>query len=84
MTRSTLSEIALAETYSQKIHLGWKYCQEVGVQYNPVDSISKHPEQVADMIWAHGRYGKRTEAVKKLDAIHVVCAYLSLHGSNAA
>lgn len=76
MTRSTLSEIAFAEKLEHKFHLAWRYCQETGVQYNPIDSYSKHPAAAAEIIWAHGRTGKRSEAIKKIDAIHIVCMYL--------
>lgn len=84
MTQNTLSSIASAETYSQKIHLGWKYCQDSGVQYNAIDSFCKHPAAAAEMIWAHGKYGPRKSALKKLDAMDIVCQFLSLRGGIAA
>lgn len=84
MTRSTLSEIAFAGTREQKLNFAWKYCQEQGVQYDPINSFSKHPAFAADLIWAHGRYGKRSEALKKIDAMHIVCAFLSVNGEKAA
>jgi hypothetical protein len=84
MARSTLSAIACAETLEHKLHFAWKYCQEIEVQYNPVDSISRHPVHVADMIWAHGRQGNRKAALKKIDAMDIVCQFLSLRGEAAA
>lgn len=83
--QSTLSRIASAEKLEQKIHYAWKYCQETNVRYTKnIEHRISSPESVATMIWAHGRYGKRSQAIKKLDAINIVCAYLSLRGGNAA
>lgn len=75
--QSALSRIANAEKKEQKLHFAWQYCQEIGLQYNPIDSYNRTPAGVMDMIHAHGRYGKKTEALKKIDAIHLVTAYLT-------
>lgn len=75
--QSTLSRIANAEKKEQKLHFAWQYCQEIGVQYNPIDSHSRTPWAAAKMIHAHGRYGKKSEALKKIDAIHLVSSYLT-------
>ncbi|GAA5561536.1 hypothetical protein NNO95_04890 [Acinetobacter baumannii] len=74
---SALSKIAAANKLEHKLHYAWQYCKEVEVQYSPMDSLSKEPWNAAEMIWAHGRYGKRSEALKKIDAIHLVCTYLN-------
>lgn len=76
-TPSALSKIAAAEKIEHKLHFAWQYCQEIGVKYNPIDSYSCTPWAAADMIHAHGRYGKRSEAIKKNDAIHLVCMFLT-------
>lgn len=74
---SVLSKIATAEKLEHKLHFAWQYCQEINVQYNPSNSYNRMPEAAAEMIWAHGRYGKRSEALKKIDSIHIVSAYLA-------
>lgn len=74
---SALSKIAAADKLELKLHYAWLYCEELGVQYKPLDSRSKEPWNAAEMIWAHGRYGKRSEALKKIDAIHLVCMFLT-------
>ncbi|HGL4551090.1 hypothetical protein [Acinetobacter baumannii] len=74
---SALSKIAAANKLEHKLHYAWQYCEEVKVQHNPIDSLSKEPWNAAEMIWAHGRYGKRSEVIKKIDAIHLVCMFLS-------
>lgn len=77
---SVLSKIAAAEKLEHKLHFAWQYCESVGVQYSPIDSYNRTPWAVADMVHAHGRYGPRSEAIKKADAIHLVSMYLTYKG----
>lgn len=77
MTRSTLSSIATAEKLEHKLRYAWEYCEETNVRYTKnIEHRISSPESAAEMIWAHGRYGKRSEAIKKIDAMHLVCMYL--------
>lgn len=81
---SHLSEIAFAETIEHKLHHAWKYLSETGTCYtNRIEDRLKSPETAVKMIHAHGRYGKRSEALKKIDAMEIVCAFLSVQGGDA-
>ncbi|QIC60175.1 hypothetical protein FSC12_01825 [Acinetobacter schindleri] len=84
MSTSLLGEIALAETLEHKLHLAWTYLAESGTCYTrSAEHRSQWPEMAVAMIHAHGRQGKRSQAIKKIDAIHIVSAYLSIHGGAA-
>ncbi|AXX46523.1 hypothetical protein Aba10324_17180 [Acinetobacter baumannii] len=73
---SALSKIAAAKTLEHKFIYAWEYLTDINVQYCPIDSYSRTPIAAAEMIWAHGRYGPRKTALKKIDAIHIVCMFL--------
>jgi len=78
---SALSKIAAAEKLEHKLHYAWEYCKQAGVHYSRnVEHRISWPESVATMIHAHGRQGKRSQAIKKIDAIHIVCMYLAYKG----
>lgn len=83
MSISNLSKIAAAEKLEHKLHYAWLFLTESGIEYNPLDSYSRTPIAISHLIWAHGRYGKRTEAIKKIDAIHLVCMFLSCKAGEA-
>ena len=74
---SALSKIAATEKLEHKLHYAWQYCEEIGVQYSPIDSHNRTPWAVVDMVHAHGRYGKRSHSIKRIDAIHLVSMFLA-------
>lgn len=78
---SALSKIAAAEKLEHKLHFAWEYCEQIDIRYtNNMEHRISWPESAVAMIHAHGRYGKRSEAIKKVDAIHFVCIFLAYKG----
>lgn len=81
---SVLSKIATAEKLEHKLRYAWEYCEETNARYTRnIEHRISWPESVAAMIHAHGCQGKRSQALKKIEAIHIVCMFLAYKAGEA-